>query len=79
MAFMWTDTTGSERKSETASLLPIYDEALALAHAIETLLGKAQTRAKGQDGFHLRLAEAMNRSLIDQLDELRRGHESASS
>jgi hypothetical protein len=50
----------------------VYEEALSLARAIEALLEGAAAKASGSEGYGLRLSEAMTRSLIDQLDELKR-------
>jgi hypothetical protein len=47
-----------------------------LAHDIEELLSASEQL--GADAYAVRLAEAMTRSLIDQLDELARGPVSAS-
>jgi hypothetical protein len=46
-----------------------------LAHELEDLLSASDEL--GADAYAIRLAEAMTRSLIDQLDELVRGPASA--
>lgn len=62
----------TERERDGIDRSDVYEEALILARAIETLLESVATRASGTEGYGLRLTEAMTRSLIDQLDELKR-------
>ncbi len=62
----------TQRDRESEIRADVYEEALALARAIETLLETAASKATGSEGYGLRLSEAMTRSLIDQLDELKR-------
>lgn len=47
-----------------------YVRAHALACEIEDLLTKAVRAAQGTEGYSVRLAQAITRSLIDQLGEL---------
>ncbi len=62
----------TERERETSDRSDVYEEALTLARAIESLLEGVAAKASGTEGYGLRLTEAMTRSLIDQLDELKR-------
>ena len=66
--------TDRERDRELAPGNPsdVYEEALTLARAIASLLEGAAAKAAGTEGYGLRLSEAMTRSLIAQLDELKR-------
>jgi hypothetical protein len=59
----------SLRYSRTAEEVRPCERALTLAREIEELLTAA---AVATDGFQVRLAQAMARSLIDQLEEI--GH-----
>jgi hypothetical protein len=56
--------------SPAPPLDPPYLRAHALACEIEDLLTRAARAAQGTEGYSVRLAQAITRSLIDQLDEL---------
>jgi hypothetical protein len=60
-------------ESQMSAMPPVdtsYARAHALACEIEDLLAKVARAAQGTEGYSVRFAQAITRSLIDQLGEL---------